>query len=153
SFPSQEDIFGVIEKVMVNACAVAGIKATVPFSHMLYKDVIRKYGSDKPDLRFGMELHEVTDCFPAEARTKLQIEGNVFALAAPGAAGYSRKQLDELTEKAKALGARGAYFVKLAPEGTTSTVEKTIGAENVKKLAEACSAKAGDLVVAVSAKE
>ncbi len=54
SFPRQEDIFHVIEQVMVRACAVAGIKATAPFPHMLYKDVIRKYGSDKPDLRFGM---------------------------------------------------------------------------------------------------
>jgi aspartyl-tRNA synthetase len=153
SFPRQEDIFHVIEQVMVRACAVAGIKAEVPFPHMLYKDVIRKYGSDKPDMRFGMELHEVTSCFPSEAKEKLQIEGNVFALAAPGAAGYSRKQLDELTEKAKALGARGAYFAKVAAEGLTSTVEKLIGAENVKKLTEACGAKVGDLVVAVSAKE
>src|SRR5690349_22039622 len=67
SFPRQEDIFSVIEKVMVRACAVAGIKASASFPHMLYKDVIRKYGSDKPDLRFVMELHEVTDCFPQEA--------------------------------------------------------------------------------------
>jgi aspartyl-tRNA synthetase len=153
SFPRQEDIFHVIEQVMVRACAVAGVKAVAPFPHMQYKEVIRKYGSDKPDLRFGMELHEVTNCFPAEAKEKLQIEGNVFAFAAPGAAAYSRKQLDELTEKAKALKARGAYFVKAAPEGLTSTVEKLIGAENVKKLADACGAKAGDLVVAVSAKE
>jgi aspartyl-tRNA synthetase len=152
SFPRQEDIFNVIETVMVRACAVAGVKTEGPFPHMLYKDAIRKFGSDKPDLRFAMELHEVTDCFPQEAKDKLQIEGNVFALAATGAAAYSRKQLDELTEKAKSLGARGAYFVKLAPEGTTSTVEKLIGAENVKKLAEACGAKTGDLVVAVSAK-
>jgi aspartyl-tRNA synthetase len=153
SFPRQEDIFHVIEQVMVRACAVAGIKAEGPFPHMLYKEVIRKYGSDKPDLRFGMELHEVTSCFPDEAKQKLQIEGNVFAFAAPGAANYSRKQLDELTEKAKSHGARGAYFVKLAAEGITSTVEKLIGAENAKKLAEACGAKTGDLVVAVSAKE
>jgi aspartyl-tRNA synthetase len=152
SFPRQEDIFHVIENVMARACAVAGITATAPFPHMLYKDTIRKYGSDKPDLRFAMELHEVTQCFPDEAKAKLQIEGNVFALAAPGAASYSRKHLDELTEKAKSLGARGAYFLKLAPEGTNSTVEKIIGAENVKKLADTCGAKTGDLVVAVSAK-
>ena len=162
SFPRQEDIFHVIENVMVRACAVAGIKATAPFPHMLYKDAVRKYGSDKPDLRFGMELHEVTDCFHDEAKQKLQIEGSVFAFAAPGAASYSRKQLDELTEKAKALGARGTYFVKCAAEGPASTslgdffalssLEKIIGAENVKKLAEACDAKSGDLVVAVSAK-
>ncbi len=163
SFPRQEDIFLVIEQVMVRACAVADIKVSAPFPHMLYKDVIRKYGSDKPDLRFGMELHEVTNCFPEEAKQKLQIEGNVFALTAPGAAGYSRKQLDDLTEKAKANGGRGAYFVKCAAEGATSTslgdffvlstLEKLIGAENVKKLAEACGAKTGDLVVAVSAKQ
>ena len=153
SFPRQEDIFHVIEQVMVRACAVAGIKAQAPFPHMLYKDVIRKYGSDKPDMRFDMELREVTSCFPAEAKEKLQIEGNVFAFAAPGGAGYSRKQLDELAEKAKSLGARGAYFVKVAAEGSTSTVEKLIGTENVTKLAEACGAKTGDLVVAVSAKE
>jgi aspartyl-tRNA synthetase len=103
-------------------------------------------------MRFGMELHEVTEFFPPEAKSKLQIEGNVFAFAAPGAAAYSRKQLDELTEKAKSSGARGAYFVKVAAEGTTSTVEKLIAAENVKKIADACGAKTGDLVVAVSAK-
>ncbi len=124
SFPRQEDIFHVIEQVMVRACAVAGVKAEAPFPHMQYKDVIRKYGSDKPDVRFGMELHEVTHCFPEEARQKLQIEGNVFALAAPGAASYSRKQLDELTEKAKALKARGAYFVKVAAEFSAFRVER-----------------------------
>src|SRR5246127_1215358 len=122
SFPRQEDIFHVIEQVMVRACAGADIKAEAPFPHILYKDVIRRYGSDKPDLRFGMELHEVTSCFPEEAAQKLQIEGNVFAFTAPGAAGYSRKQLDELTEKAKSVGARGAYFVKMTPEGMTSGV-------------------------------
>jgi len=153
SFPRQEDIFHVIEQVMIRACAVADIKAEAPFPHMLYKDVIRKYGSDKPDMRFSMELHEVTACFPPEAKEKLQIEGNVFAFAAPGAAGYSRKQLDELSEKAKALDARGAYFAKVVAEGVTSTVEKLIGAENVKKLAEACGAKTGDLIVAVSARQ
>jgi aspartyl-tRNA synthetase len=153
SFPSQEDIFGVIENVMVRACKVAGIQAQAPFPHMLYKDAIRKYGSDKPDMRFGMELHEVTECFSHEAKQKLQIEGTVFAFAAPGAATYSRKQLDDLTEKAKAAGARGAYFVKVTTEGTTSTVDKLIGADNAKKLAELCGAKTGDLVVAVSAKQ
>ena len=153
SFPRQEDIFSVIENVMVRACAVAGIKAEAPFPRILHQDAIRKYGSDKPDMRFGMELHEVTEAFPDEAKQKLQIEGSVFAFAAPGAASYSRKQLDELTEKAKGAGARGAYFVKLAAEGTTSTVEKLIGAENVKKLAEICGAKTGDLVVALSARE
>jgi len=162
SFPRQQDIFDVIENVMVRACAVAGIKAERPFPHMLYKDAIRKYGSDKPDLRFAMELHEVTSCFPEDAKQKLQIKGNVFAFAAPGAAGYSRKQRDEFNERAKSLGG-GAYFVQCSAEGTISSslgdffmlssLEKLTGAENVKKLAEAAGAKPGDLVVAVSAKQ
>ena len=153
SFPRQEDIFNVIENVMLRACAVAGVQGQAPFPHMLYKDAIRKYGSDKPDMRFGMELHEVTECFPLEAKQKLGIEGSVFAFAAPGAAAYSRKQLDDLTEKGKAAGARGAYFVKAAAEGVTSTVDKLIGAENARKMAELCGANTGDLVVAVSAKQ
>ena len=92
---------------MVRACAVAGVKATAPFPHMLYKDAIRKYGSDKPDMRFGMELHEVTDCVSAGSERKTaDRRQRAFAFAAPGAANYSRKQLDELTEKAKSAGAQ-----------------------------------------------
>ena len=153
SFPRQEDIFHVIEQVTVRACAVAGIKAEAPFPHMLYKDVIRKYGSDKPDMRFGMELHDVTHCFSEEAKQKLQIESNVFAFAAPGAGVYSNTKLKELTEKAKALGARGGYFVQVAGNGLKSSLENLIRMENVKKLVEMTGAKPNDLVVAVSAKE
>jgi len=153
SFPRQEDIFHIIETVMVRACAVAGIKTQSPFPHMLYKDAIRKYGSDKPDLRFGMELHDVTNCFPDEAKAKLQIEGNVFAFGAPGAGVYSNTLLKELGEKAKSLGARGAYFVQVATNGMKSSVDKLISGENVKKLADVTGAKPGDLVVAVSAKQ
>src|SRR6202047_1663702 len=68
SFPRQEDIFHVIEKVMERACAVAGVEAKGPFRHLGYKDAMLRYGSDKPDLRFGMELHNVTEFFePARA--------------------------------------------------------------------------------------
>src|SRR6202163_4428913 len=152
SFPTQDAVFGVIEQVMVRACAAAGITAKAPFRHMEYRDAIRLYGSDKPDLRFGMELCDVTAHFAA-ARETLRIEGSVKALAAPGAAGFSRKQLDELTAQAKALGARGLYVVKVTPEGVTSPLEKNLGAEALKKIAAAADAKPGDLVVAVTAKE
>src|SRR5713226_6330166 len=153
SFPRQEDIFHVVEQAMVRACAAAGVQVKAPFRHMEYKEAIRRYGSDKPDLRFGMELRDVSDCFPAAARETLHIDGKVFALAAPGAASYSRKQLDELSEKAKSLGARGLYTVKVAAEGNSSQLEKLLGGGGVKKLAEAAGAKAGDLVAAVAAKE
>jgi aspartyl-tRNA synthetase len=152
SFPTQDTVFGVIEQVMVRACAAAGITAKAPFRRMEYRDAIHRYGSDKPDLRFGMELHDVTEHF-APARETLHIEGNVQALAAPGAATFSRKQLDEITEKAKSLGARGVYTLKVTPEGVTSPLEKNLGAEALKKIAAAADAKPGDLVVAVTAKE
>src|SRR6202030_1189022 len=146
SFPTQDTVFGVIENVMVRACAVAGITVKGPFRRMEYKDAIRRYGSDKPDLRSGMELHDVTEDF-ASARETLHIEGKVQAFAAPGAAAFSRKQLDEIAEKAKSLGARGLYTVKVTAEGVTSPLEKNLGTETLKKIAAGMEAKPGDLVV------
>jgi aspartyl-tRNA synthetase len=152
SFPREQDIFEVIERVMERACAAAGVQAKGPFHHLDYKEALRRYGSDKPDLRFGMELHNVTQFFEA-ARATLHIEGNVQAVVAPGAASWSRKQLDELGEFAKSAGAHGIYTVKVAAEGITSPLEKNLGAETLKKLAEAVGAKPGDLIVAAAAKE
>jgi aspartyl-tRNA synthetase len=152
SFPTQQTVFDVIEKVMVRACAIAGVKVSAPFRHMQYRDAILRYGSDKPDLRYGMELHDVTPFF-AGAREVMHLEENVFALVAPGAAAFSRKQLDELTDKGKAIGARGVYFAKVVTEGITSSLDKNVGVENLKKMAEAIGAKPGDLIVAVAAKE
>jgi aspartyl-tRNA synthetase len=152
SFPRQQDIFEAIERVMQRACAVVGVEAKGPFRHLDYKDALRRYGSDKPDLRFGMELQDVTAHFEP-VRATLHIEGNVQALVAPAAAAWSRKQLDELAEMAKSAGARGVYTVKVTAEGISSPLEKNLGAEGLKKLAEAVGAKPGDLIVASAAKE
>jgi aspartyl-tRNA synthetase len=119
---------------------------------MVYKDVIRRYGSDKPDLRFGLELQDLTSHFEP-ARATLGFAGSVFGLVAPGAASWSRKQLDELAERGKAAGAKGVYTVKVTAEGTTSALEKTLGAEGLKGMVAAAGAKPGDLIVAASAKE
>jgi aspartyl-tRNA synthetase len=152
SFPRQEDIFEVIERVMIRALEVVGAPVQAPFRHLGYNDALRRYGSDKPDLRFGMELHNVTEFFEP-ARAPIHFEGNVQAVVAPGAAAWPRKQLDELGAIGKAAGARGVYTVKVTAEGISSPLEKSIGTEGLKKLAEAVGAKAGDLIVAVAAKE
>src|SRR5712691_280561 len=152
SFPRQDDVFEVIERVMARTWAAAGVTLKPPFPRMQHREAVHRFGSDKPDLRFGMELHDVTPLF-ATAREALHIEGSVFALAAPGAATFSRKQLDELAERVKSLGARGLYTAKLAAEGITSPLEKTLGADAIRKIAEASRAKQGDLVLAVAAKE
>jgi aspartyl-tRNA synthetase len=151
SFPTQDLIFEALERVMVRACAVAGVKVSGPLRRMEHREAIRRYGSDKPDLRFEMELHDVTSIF-LPAREAMHVDGNVFALAATGAAAFSRKQLDELAEKGKSLGARGVYTAKVA-EGVTSALEKNLGAEGLRQLAHATGAKAGDLIVCVAAKE
>jgi aspartyl-tRNA synthetase len=152
SFPRQEDIFHVIEQVMVATLGVIGVEVTAPFRRLDYKVALAKYGSDKPDLRFAMELHEVTSHFEP-ARETFKFEGNVQAMVAPGAAAWSRKQIDELVEAGKAAGARGVYTVKVAAEGIPSALEKNLGADGLKKLAEALGAKVGDLIVAASAKD
>jgi aspartyl-tRNA synthetase len=152
SFPRQQDIFEVIERVMERACAIAGVHAKGPFRHLDYKESLQRYGSDKPDLRFGMELHNVTEYFEP-VRATLHFEGNVQAVVAPGAATWSRKQLDELGEFAKSAGARGVYTIKITPEGISSPLEKNLGADTLKKLAEAIGAKPGDLIVAAAAKD
>jgi aspartyl-tRNA synthetase len=152
SFPRQQDIFEAIERVMERACAVVGVQAKGPFRHLDYKDALRRYGSDKPDLRFGMELQNVTAHFEP-LRATLHIEGNVQAVVAPGAAAWSRKQLDELAEVAKSAGARGVYTAKVTAEGISSPLEKNLGADGLKKLVEAVGAKPGDLIVAAAAKE
>ena len=151
SFPRQQDILEVMERVMERCFAVAGVQVKGPFRHLDYKDALRLYGSDKPDLRFGMELHNVTEFFEP-AREVLHIEGNVQAVVAPGAATFSRKQLDELGEFAKSAGARGVYTVKVTAEGISSPLEKNLGAETLKKLAAAVGAKPGDLIVATASK-
>ncbi len=152
SFPRQQDIFETIERVMERACAVVSVQAKGPFRHLDYQDALRRYGSDKPDLRFGMELQDVTSWFEP-IRATLHIEGNLQAVVAPGAAGWSRKQLDELAEAAKSAGARGVYTIKVTSEGITSALEKNLGAQALQKLAETVAAKPGDLIVAVAAKE
>jgi aspartyl-tRNA synthetase len=152
SFPRQQDIFEVIEQVMQRVLALIGVKVSRPFLHIDYREVLRRYGSDKPDLRFGMELRNVTECFKP-ARGTLHFEGNVQAVVAPGAAAWSRKQLDELGEFAKSAGARSVYTVKVTPEGVSSPLEKNLGADLLKKLVETVGAKPGDLIVAAAAKE
>jgi aspartyl-tRNA synthetase len=152
SFPQQQDVFDVMERVMESACAVAGITVKRPFPHLKYKEAMRRYGSDKPDLRFGLELHDVTRFFEP-AREVLHIEGNVQAVVAPGAATFSRKQLDELTEHAKSAGGKGVYTIKVTAEGVASSLEKSLGADSLKKLTAEVGARPGDLIVAVSAKE
>ncbi|HEV2388487.1 MAG TPA: aspartate--tRNA ligase [Candidatus Acidoferrales bacterium] len=151
SFPLQEDVFDAIERVLERVWAAAGFPISRPFRRMLYREALARYGSDKPDLRFGMELRDATAHFEP-AREALKLRGSVQAVVAPGAASFSRKQLDELAEQGKVLGAAAVYTVKVAAEGASSPLEKTLGAARLRELVGALEAKPGDLIVAVSAR-
>ncbi len=150
SFVCADDIFAVIERVVERACAVAGVEIRTPFRRMAYTEAVQRYGTDKPDLRFDMELQLVSDLF-APACKSLGLVGNVYALLVPGAASWSRRQLDELSAVARAAGARDAYTVKVTEQGAQSSLERLLGADGVRALVAATGARVGDLIVAVGA--
>jgi aspartyl-tRNA synthetase len=152
SFPVQDLIFETIERVLERVWKSLDLPISVPFRRMEYRDALQRYGSDKPDLRFGMELQNATQFFEP-ARETLKLKGAVRAVVAPGAASFSRKQIDEIVELAKSHGAAGVYTVKVTTEGASSTLEKTLGAEAVRAMMDSLGAKPGDLVVAVAARE
>ncbi len=152
SFPTQDLVFGTIERVLERVWQAVGFPITVPFRRMEYRDALERYGSDKPDLRFGMELQNVTQFFEP-ARETLKLKGSVRAVVAPGAASFSRKQIDEIVELAKSHGAAGVYTVKVTADGVSSSLEKTLGTDGLRAMVESLGAKAGDLIVAVSARE
>jgi aspartyl-tRNA synthetase len=155
SFVEPKDVFGLIEGLMAEVCKPHGVEAHPPFPRMTYAEAMRRYGTDKPDTRFKMELVDLSDRFAgSEFRVYADIVqggGRVGAVAAPGAGDYSRKQLDELTELAKTHGAGGLGWVKASAEGeVTSSLLKALGEDQTRGLLEAAGAGPGDLVLLVA---
>ncbi|MEE8201162.1 MAG: aspartate--tRNA ligase [Candidatus Acidoferrales bacterium] len=149
AFPTGRDaVFGVLETVMKFAFAAADQQIQIPFPRMTYAESLARYGTDKPDTRFGMELADVSEVFKT-AREALRIELPVRALAVPGGATASRKQLDAFAEFARAQGARALYHAKLTEKGIESPLQKTIGDRGLEWLQDLTRAQAGDLILAV----
>ena len=153
SFPRQEDIFDVIENVMVRACAVAGVKADAPFPHMLYKDAIRNYGSDKPDLRFGMELHEVTEAFPAEASAEAADRRQCVCVRGARCGRLFAQAARRIDRESQGCGGARRVFRESCGRRNDLDRRKTDWRGKRQEARGSVRAKTGDLVVAVSAKE
>jgi aspartyl-tRNA synthetase len=147
SFPRQEDIFHVIENVMVRACAVAGVKAQAPFPRMTHKEALTRFGTDKPDLRFGMEMTNLTLVFANKVLTG-DVQAPVWGFVALGCARYSRKQLDELKEFVQKLGAKTLYYAKITEKGIESPLEKMLGPLGLEQLHVRTGGMPGDLILA-----
>jgi aspartyl-tRNA synthetase len=150
SFIDQEDVLDLMEGLLVNMFAVANIAIKAPFPRLTWKEAMDKYGSDKPDLRFGLEFTDLTDAFAHSEfgafRKPVDEGGVVKALRVEGAASYSRKELDDLQVEAKRFGAKGLAYIVYAEEGPKSPILKYLSEAEQQAVAEKTGAKTGDVV-------
>ena len=151
SFVEQEDVLNTFEGMMRQMFKNAlGVDIPNPLPRMSWYDAMDNYGSDKPDVRFGMKIHEITALVQNSGFSVFDSAEYVGAIAVEGAAEYTRKQLDELTEwvKRPQVGAKGLVYIKLNPDGTIkSSIDKFYTPEQLAKVAEALEAKTGDLIL------
>ena len=151
SFVEQEDVLNTFEGMMRQMFRNAiGVEIPNPIPRMSWYDAMDNYGSDKPDIRFGMTIHEITSLVQGHGFSVFDSVPYIGAIAVPGAADYTRKQLDELTEwvKRPQVGAKGLVYIKYNADGSVkSSVDKFYTPEEVKSMAEAAGAVPGDLVL------
>jgi len=151
SFATEELVFGILESLMERLMALIGRDAPRPFLRLPYADAMARYGSDKPDLRCGMEIANLSTAFEgsefAVFRDAVAGGGEVRGLAIPGAARYSRRELDELVEQAKQLGASGLVWARRADAGVQSPALKAAGEPAIRRALELAGAGPADLVV------
>jgi len=153
AFVEQEDIIGVFEGLASHLLKqVKGID-TGKFPRMTYDEAMKKYGNDKPDIRFGMEFGELNEVTQHKEFAVFNSSELVVGIAVPGAAAYTRKQIDELIEwvKRPQVGASGMVYAKYEADGSIkSSVDKFYDQEDLKKWAEITGAQPGDLILVLS---
>lgn len=155
SFATLEQIYTVTEGMFASVFKLIGVELPLPFPRLTYAEVINRFGSDKPDLRFGMELRDLAPAlegttFPPFA-SALEGGGQVKAIVVSGGAHLSRKILDELQEYVKRYGASALAWIKLGDE-LTSSLLKALGTEALTRIAETASAQKNDAVLIVAGK-
>ena len=157
SFVEQEDVLEIFERWAKHMFReVMGIELTEPLRRMPWIEAMEKYGSDKPDLRFGMEFADLTDLAQGHGFAVFDDAEYVTGFAATGCAGYTRKQIDALTEfvKRQQIGAKGLVWIRVEADGNVkSSVDKFYSPEQVRAMAERAGAKAGDLVLILCGKK
>jgi aspartyl-tRNA synthetase len=151
SFINQEDILHMFERMTKHIFKeVKGIELDYDFPRMPYDDAMRDYGNDKPDIRFDMKLKDLGGLMKGKGFPVVDDAELVIGIAATSCSEYTRKQLDELTDwvKRPQLGMKGLVYIKCNADGTfKSSVDKFYTEEALKQIADACAAKAGDLIL------
>jgi aspartyl-tRNA synthetase len=156
TFVDENDIMDLTEQLYIELTERFSTKRIreKPFPRLTYQESMARFGNDRPDLRFGLELQDISDAlrqteFKAFSAT-LATGGQVKAIIVPGCAGYSRRETDELTEVAKRAGARGLATFAMTPGEIRSPVAKFLSAEELAAITTGIGAETGDLVVAVA---
>ncbi len=157
SFVDEDDVFAVIEPLYARIVReTQGVEVPTPFPRMTYDEMMDRFGSDKPDLRYGMELANVGEVFAGTGfrafASVLDSGRRIKAFSAPGGAGLSRKELDELVQIAKSRGAAGLVWIAVEDAGIRSPVEKHLSPEEVEGVRGATGAGSGDLILIVADK-
>ena len=155
SFLDRDDFLPIIEGMMAEVWRrVKGVELERPFPRLGYDEALARFGSDKPDLRFGLELQDASSLFAGgefQAFAQAVAGGAaVKALRVPGAGGMSRKELDDLTGEARQLGAKGLVWIKVTAEGLQSPVAKFLTVAVQDKLLALTGGAAGDLLLLVA---
>jgi len=158
SFVTRDDVFNLAQDMMADLFdRVLGVKLDMPILQYEYSDVMNRWGIDKPDMRFGMELVDLTDLVgPCEFKVfvdNIKKGGVVKAICLKGGGTYSRKQIDELTEYAKNLGAGGLAYILRPEAGDKSPILKFIGEDVKDKICQKAQAETGDAVFIISDKK
>jgi len=153
SFARPESVYEVVEGALAAAFKVIGVEVARPFRRMPYAEAIAKYGADKPDLRFGLEIQDFGPLFAQSPfgifREAVEHGGTVRGFVIPAAAKFSRRELDELTAQAKQFGAVGLVWARSSGEGVQASA-KAIGEEGIRAVLNASGAAAADLLVLAS---
>lgn len=157
SFVDREDVITVMEGLIAKVFQEAkGVQVELPIQRMTYAEAIRRFGVDNPDIRFGLELVELSELVGTSGfkvfADVVASGGIVKGLNAKGCAGLSRKEIDELTEFVKIYGAKGLAYVKMTAEGWQSPIAKFFTAEEIAEIDAAFEAEQGDLLLFVADK-
>lgn len=157
SFVERDDILTTFEGLAAHLFdTIRGVKLPLPFRRMSWEEAMSRYGSDKPDLRFGMEIQDVTEQLKGKGMSLLDEAAYSGAIVVAQKASYSRKQLDALTEfvKKPQVGAHGLIWIKLNEDGTCkSTIDKFFPQETLQSLANDLKAEQGDLILVLTGAE
>ncbi|MDV3756331.1 aspartate--tRNA ligase [Elizabethkingia anophelis] len=156
AFVEQEDVMNIFEGLTQNLLKDIAGQEFGKFPRMTFAEAMKKYGNDKPDIRFGMEFHELNDLVKGKDFKIFDEAELVVGINVEGCAEYTRKQIDELTDwvKRPQIGATGMVWIKYQPDGiVTSSVNKFYNEEDLKKIAEEFGAKPGDLMLVLSGNE